>query len=337
VLTKNEKTIFASVVAGLILLFVAILIGMPILIGYSRYQDRDRALIYRTFEGWTYRRIEGTRNIAVVSARNLAGDANGMLTIPHELNGRRVVQLGDLPAANARTERRAFVTASSTPGRFSRIVIPDGIHVDPIFWLGLERAVEYVEFLGLEPGGLEFGSGFENRIMTIIVPDGRGSVYREAFNNAYVIERSQFNPHPVWRYYRINQTEAVITRLHNLDAVRQLFAPNQTRLTIPTEINGLTVTRLGSTEELGGGQIFFTGSNWISRLVIPDGIYVERTFWRSFHLTDTVEMLSSDPTYLSRGSQVGLSGRTLIVPHGSGEAYLEWLGWSRWLNIEELK
>jgi len=95
------------------------------------------------------------------------------------------------------------------------------------------------------------------------------------------------------------------------------------------------VTRLGATEEIGGGQIFFTRGDRISRVIIPEGVFVERTFWRGFYLTDRVEMQSNDPAYLARGSQVGLAGRILVVPYGRREAYLEWLEWSRWLNIEE--
>ncbi|MCL2370562.1 MAG: hypothetical protein FWC80_04985 [Firmicutes bacterium] len=331
---QKDWTLFGVALIGLVVLFVATLFGMAFVVVHTNYREQDRTTIYRTYGEWTYRRLDGG-GVAVVSLRRTTAvmDASRTITIPTEISGRRVTRLGDFPWQSGQNGGgRSFLTGSINIARADRIVVPDGIFVAETFWRGLAQITDYVEFLAGTPN-MVLGQQFESRIITLIVPDGSGARYRENFGRANIIERSNYNDHPIWRYYRLNDSEVMIDRLRNLD----LALGDGNVLTIPTEINGLRVTRLGSTDITGSGQIFLPSRNTrlVERMVIPEGIYVERTFWREFVLTNSVEMLSSDPTYLARGSQVGLSGIALIVPYGSRDAYLEHLEWSTWLNIEE--
>jgi len=332
---QKDWTLFGVALVGLVVLFVATLFGMAFVVVHTNYREQDRTTIYRTYGEWTYRRLD-SGGVAVISLRRTTAvmGASRTITIPTEINGRRVTRLGDFPWQSGQNGGgRSFLTGSINIARVDRIVVPDGIFAAETFWRGLAQITDYVEFLAGTPN-MVLGQQFESRIITLIVPDGSGARYRESFERANIVERSNYNAHPIWRYYRINNNEAAIVRLRNLDLA---LGDGGNVLTIPTEINGLRVTRLGATDTVGGGQIFLPSRNTrlVERMVIPEGIYVERTFWREFVLTNRVEMLSSDPTYLARGSQVGLSGIVLTVPYGSREAYLEHLEWSTWLNIIE--
>ena len=101
-------------------------------------------------------------------------------------------------------------------------------------------------------------------------------------------------------------------------------------LVIPTEIDGNMVVQLGDLPRIGGGPLspqsrnFHEGGGRVDRIVIPNGIIVEGTFWNRLYTTNYVEFLAEIPQRgVSSAGWFNTEGMTLIVPDGSYERYRE--------------
>ncbi|MCL2370564.1 MAG: hypothetical protein FWC80_04995 [Firmicutes bacterium] len=136
-----------------------------------------------------------------------------------------------------------------------------------------------------------------------------------------IIERSA-----VWRYYELGHNEVRLASVLDLSAVIDEYGV----LTIPSQINGRRVVRLGSNAITDyrqmSNRIFYRGGRTIERIIIPEGIYVQQTFWAGLLLTDFVEFLADSPNFERLGSAFDIQRMTLIVPYGRATAYRTMLG-----------
>jgi len=93
-------------------------------------------------------------------------------------------------------------------------------------------------------------------------------------------------------------------------------------LEIPTEINGYMVVQLGDIpRRYVESRLFYDGKTRINRIVIPEGIMVQPTFWSNLYLTDYLEFLTKKPNLGGGGGGFPAERMTLIVPDGSREKY----------------
>jgi len=288
------------------------------------------ARVFRYADGWRFDYVHG--GIVIVSVIDAVGAANedGVIVIPTELNGYNVVRLGDPGDYYGWWDDFRFFSDSNA--RVNRIVIPQGIHVDNTFWHSL-YITDYVEFLGEEPAVSRL-RGFDGGRITIIVPDGSADKYRKALGvditHTVIVERSA-----VWRYTEINEDEIRLESVLDLaEAVDEDGV-----LTIPYEINGQTVSELGSIFPAGhtdvnrdwSNRYFYRGLRRINLIVIPEDIYVLEGFWRGLELTDYVEFLDETPVFNSLGRYFDRTRISIYVPHGRREAYIERLGRPGWI------
>jgi len=259
-----------------------------------------------------------------------ATDEDGFLVIPTEIDGYRVVQLGDVVQHLAANERR-FYRGYRGDERVDRIVVPDGILVEQTFWHRL-YLTDYVEFLEREPN-LRLLSWSDLRGITWIVPDGSREKYLSRWPNANLIEKSEHIEQREWLYYKLNDVEIALIRLFNLSAV----ISEGDVLMIPAMLDGFQVTHLGATELRGFNQrLFPTQRTNINRVVIPEGIFVESIFWLSlWHFTNYVEFLAEEPNTALPHRWVYVPTITVIVPDGSRERYFNYFGRPFSVNIIE--
>jgi len=130
-------------------------------------------------------RLEGVLDLKAV----VNGD--GVLTIPYEINGRTVAELGSI-----------FPTGGNSAGNWSNryfyrglrrvnlIIIPEGVYVLEGFWRGL-ILTDYVEFLDDSPIFNRLGSHFDIERIRIFVPYGRGSIYFEGLGRPWGINMAE--------------------------------------------------------------------------------------------------------------------------------------------------
>jgi len=128
---------------------------------YRKY-DRDRQPILDDY---------GEQVIYLVSVldeylHNVVDERN-FLIVPTEVDGYRVVRLGD-ESSRVLFTPRYFHTGE---GRVNRIVIPEGLFVAETFWT--HRLTNYIEFLSETPSFVVLGGSG----LTLIVPDGSRERY----------------------------------------------------------------------------------------------------------------------------------------------------------------
>ena len=300
---------------------IGILSGCPPYPEERNYQYKDAWLYYFVGDG-----------VAVVSVIDPIGAANedGVIVIPSYINGHRVVHLGDPP-------RGWGMIASFYSGttRVNRIVVPEGIFITDVFWRDLS-ITDYVELLDETPNLSVWG--IDGGRITLIVPDGSRQAYINHFRSSgtgstispMIVERSA-----VWRYYELGHNEVRLASVLDLSAVTDEYGV----LTIPSQINGRRVVSLGSNAITDyrqmSNRIFYRGGRTIERIIIPEGIYVQQTFWAGLLLTDFVEFLADSPNFERLGSAFDTQRMTLIVPYGRATAYRTILGNPTGLTIIE--
>jgi len=126
----------------------------------------------------------------------------------------------------------------------------------------------------------------------------------------------------VYRMFDSNDDSAGIVLVSILDV--SAVVGEDEFLLIPTNVDGHMVTQLGDIPQMFAGheRKFYEGEERIDRIVIPKGVFVQRTFWHRLYLADYVEFLAEQPSF-RLGSFWEVDRITLIVPDGSRERYLE--------------
>ena len=164
----RKKFIYGIVVAVLMLSIFA-------LSGCNWLDNYEREPRYIDSGAWQFRRVSGGIAVVRVLDVNQVICENRIMVIPTEINGYPVVQLGDVSARTIHQERTFHVGQE----RINRIVVPESIFVEVVFWRGLHLS-SYVEFLASEPNfAVDWTSGNFVAGTVFIVPDGSIGRYLE--------------------------------------------------------------------------------------------------------------------------------------------------------------
>ncbi|MCL2062323.1 MAG: hypothetical protein FWH03_06855 [Firmicutes bacterium] len=137
---------------------------------------------------WEYVNHHSGEGITILSLKDNSILTEGnVLTLPIEVDGKKVMDFGRL----AWTQRTYF-----NPGtQVEKIIVPDGVPIGEYFWG--ENIPLVVEFLSENPshripGGVEF----DDKIRTLVVPDGASRAYGESlygpFYRMRIIEKSTY-------------------------------------------------------------------------------------------------------------------------------------------------